>query len=524
MEGSSEALAFYGHHYARPEAYDAKLEELRGRFSRGDLERAVSFVRPGRGGEEGRSPSERLDAVVREGGAFVVAGQQPGLFGGPLYTLYKAVTAVALAGVLEERLEAPVAPLFWVASEDHDWSEVRDLRVLDPENELRTIHLERPQEDSDGGPAPPFHRLPAGAGVEEALQHLLDALPDTEFAAPFADLLREAYGPDVSLNRSFAELLQGLPGLEQLCTVDAADPGLKEVTLPWLLEELDGAEESEARLQERTRELEAAGFPAQVPVLRDGVNLFLEGPRGRERVFRDPETGGFRLRHSGTRFTREEVVRKVEGDPRALSPNVLMRPVAESAALPVLASVTGPGEIAYFGQLGPLFQRHGVGMPVVQPRLSAFMVEGKVSKVLEKFHLEVEDMARPRHEVEGRLVREELPDDVAAALQDIRRHLGEGSGELERAAQEIDPTLKGSVDRARRQAFHAFEEAEKKVLQGLKRRNEVTLNQLAKAQRNLYPEGRPQERVLSPFYFLFRYGPSLVDRLRKEAEEAIVGD
>lgn len=519
VRSDPDVTSFYPRHYAEGEAYREKLEELRRRFSREDRARAVGFLRSS---PDSGSRAERLQELVDEGGGFVVAGQQPGLFGGPLYTLYKAVTAVTLARGLEERLEAPILPLFWVASEDHDWDEVREARLLDPDNELRAVSL-APPTGVDGGPAPPFHRPAPGASLEGALEAFLEALPDTEFAPPLMELLTSAYDPDRPLNESFARLLEGFPGLEDLWVVDAAEPGLKEATLPTLLAELEEAAGSEERLRERTTELEGRGHEGQVPILPKGVNLFLEGPRGRERLFRDPEGGGFRLRHSGTRLTEQEVRGRASDDPRVLSPNVLLRPVAESSALPVLASVTGPGEIAYFAQLAPLFQRHGIEMPVVHPRLSAFLVEGKVAKVLDKFRLTVADLARPRHEVEGRVVREELSDDVESALQGIRRGLGEGSSELEEAVRDIDPTLRGSVDRARRQAFSAFEEAEKKVLQGLKRRNEVALAQLAKAQGNLYPDGRPQERVLSPFYFLFRYGPDLVARVREEAEASTLG-
>lgn len=515
LDGDSRALPFFHAHFSDREAYQRKMAEVGERFSREELRTAVEAVRSPEGFGD-----PRLARLVEEGGGFVATGQQPGIFGGPLYTLYKAVTAVALAGALEEELGVPILPLFWIASEDHDWEEVAEVRVPDPGNRLTVLRLPRPDGEGEEPPARSIHRSVPGAEVEELLSSFLAALPSTDFSEPLEALLRSAYTPGRPLNESFRQLLHGLPGLAPLLTVDAADPALKRATLPVLLRELDDSEATEAMLGNRVEELERAGYAGQAPVLPGAVNLFLDGPRGRERLFR--ADGGFRLRHSEERLDRAGIERRVENDPAVLSPNVFLRPVVESRALPVVASVTGPGETAYWAQLEPLFRHHGMAMPVIHPRFSGILVERKVEKVLRKFELEADELSRPHHELAGRIARDQLPEAAADALGGLRRALGAEGDALLRAVKEIDPTLRDSADQARRQAFHAFEELEKKLLRSLKRQNETALEQLAKARLHLFPEGRPQERMINPFYYLFRYGPELVESLEAEAGKGLL--
>ena len=241
------------------------------------------------------------------------------------------------------------------------------------------------------------------------------------------------------------------------------------------------------------------------------MNLFLEGDAGRERLYRDGD--GFVLRTSGAHRTASEITAAAAADPSVLSPNVLLRPVAESVVFPTLSYVGGPGEIAYFAQLAEYFDAHGVRMPVIFPRWAATPVENKIGKVLEKFGVTVADLNRPFHEIAGEMAREEVPGEVRAALGKLRGAIGQGAGELQTATNPVDPTLKGPVQHMRSQAFAAVDELEKKIVQAVKRETDIALTQLEKAQVHLFPGGKPAERVQSPFYFLARYGDDVLDWL-----------
>lgn len=503
VAGSEAVTAFYGGHWTDPGAYREKAREVAERFDPATLAAVADAI---------HAPDDparaRLERVVEEDGLVVTTGQQPVLFGGPLYTLYKALTAVALADTLQDLLERPVLPLFWVASEDHDWDEAGHTHLIDLDNDLRRIEVPVAE-----GESRPVHRVELGEGLQTAREAFETLLPETDFSGPFLDLLRESYPAGSTLSGGFRRLMAGLLASLPLAFVDAAHPLVKERSRPVLLGELDAADEHEALLTREAARLEEAGYPVQVPILEGGVNLFLEGPGGRERIYRDD--GSFHLRHSGLPLDRDEILRRVEADPAVLSPNVLLRPVVESAVFPVVSYVAGPGEIAYYAQLSAFFEAHGIRMPVIHPRFSATLLEGKVAKVLEKFGLEPEAMQRPHHELVSELAREEMPDEVRRALGEIRGALGQGTARLLDAAREVDPTLKGPITHARNESFSAFNEAEKKIVQAVKRQDEIALAQLEKARVHLHPLGRPQERVVNPFYYLVRYGPDFLKSLRE---------
>jgi bacillithiol synthase len=502
LHGSPEALRFYPGAPGDREAYREVAEARDRAFDPATRRRVAELLSGG-----GPSARERLSAFVEGGGFVVTTGQQPGIFGGPLYTLYKGCTAAALARRLEDLLSRPVLPVFWIASEDHDWDEARSTWVLDPENELQEVSLEA----RSGDTAPPLHAIPLGEEVNGVLDRLAGLLPETDFSGPWLELLRTTHHPGATLPEAFQGVLEALLGDLGVFLLQSHAPGLKAASRDLLLAELKESASSGEALRERGRELEAAGFELQVPLLEGATNLFLDGPRGRERLFGEGD-GRYRLRRSGTEVTLDQVTARVREAPGVLSPNVLLRPVVEAAVLPTLAYVAGPGEAAYLPQTLPLFRRHGVAMPIPHPRAALTLLEGKVAKVLEKFSLELDDLSRPHHELAGRVARDEMPEEVRAALGRLRGEVARGTGELGKAVKQVDPTLGGPVEHLRNQTFALLDEVEKKVVQSLKREQEIALAQLRKAQLNLFPLGRPQERVLNPFQYLVRYDRDFLER------------
>ena len=472
------------------------------RFHRSARERVETLI---------RAPSEaarkKLDRFMEEGGYLVTTGQQPSLFGGPMYSLYKALSALKLAEAVEPVVGRPVLPLFWVGSEDHDWAEADHTYLLDPQNDLHTFRVP----EQAGALHRPLFRVPLEDGLDSVTSSFAEALPETDFSPELLERLRSAFGRGRTLSDGFVELLESLLGHLPILFAEAHDPALKEASQALLFRELEEAESHEALLSRVASHLEMEGYALQVPILEGGVNLMFEGPAGRDRLFRNGSD--FRLSRAETVLSGDELRAMTRDDPSLLSPNVFLRPVVESALFPTLAYVAGPGEMAYFAQIRELFHAHEIRMPVIVPRHSATLLEGKVEKVLDKFHLTVESLNRPHHELAGEIAREEVPDEIRRALGELRGAVGKGAGTLLKAARDVDPTLKGPVTQARNTAFSAFDEAERKILQAVKRQNEIALTQLEKAQQNLFPLGQPQERVMNPFYYLTRYGPDLIGKL-----------
>jgi bacillithiol biosynthesis cysteine-adding enzyme BshC len=512
--GEPAALRFYPGDWRDPAVWRERARLVGERFDRTARERAVACL---------HAPTDEvrraLERVVEEDGFLITTGQQPGLFTGPLYTVHKSLSAIALARWLEGVLEVPVVPVFWTASEDHDWAEVDHTHLTGVDNELYRLAVDPPARAGEL----PLHRLRLGRDIESALARVTELLPPTEFTPQCLDLLRSAWKPGVTLNEGVRDTLAGWLGPLGLAFVDAADPGIKAGSAAVLEDAARHADTLERALARRAGELQAAGWPVQVAVLEGGVNLFVEAESGRERLYR--EDGGFRLRRAGTRLGLDDLLRRLREDPGTVSPNVLLRPVGEAAALPTVGYVAGPAETAYLGEAAPLFEGHGITQPVVFPRFSVMMVERKVGKVLEKLALEPAALARPLHEIAKDIVRGETPEAVRRALDELRAALEGGSAALVEAARPVDPTLKGPIERVKSVALDALSDAERKIDQAVKRQSESTLQQLEKARVHLYPEGTPQERVTNPVYFLARYGTGLLSEiLERFAREMPAGE
>jgi uncharacterized protein YllA (UPF0747 family) len=419
----------------------------------------------------------------------VTTGQQPVLFTGPLYTIYKALSAAALARRLERERKVPVVPVFWVAGDDHDFAEANHASVLNAAGEVvRIVLRERPADAL----LLPLFREPCGPEIASALDQLRAALPDTEFKADVLSWLEAAYRPDTNLADACAEALNRLLGLRGggIAVFRAHDPAAKRAVAPWLLRALD-------------------------VTLADGLSpVLVEGRAGRDRLRADGDA--FVTRRSGERFTRAALERIAAESPEQLSPNVLLRPVVEAALFPTVAYAAGPAELDYLPEAAPLYARLGVPPQTPVPRWSGFVVEARVEKVLERHGLTPADFAGPPGPLEARLAREALPPDLADTLVRLRAELDLHYGRLTTQVARLDPTLERTVQSARNAALGGTHEVEKKLVVSLKRANETLAGQLARARAALAPEGNPQERVLTAASFLVRYGPGLVDALEAE--------
>lgn len=509
LAGSDSASPFYRDDPFQITSYRSKAAELDSVPRVHPRSALASLIRPA-----GPAGAEALRSVIEKSGYFVTTGQQPALFGGPLYSLYKAMTAVALAQVLEPVVGRPVMPLFWIASDDHDWEEANHSHVLDPTNRLHRLTLDSGQGDIH----PALSDIPLGEAVTDLVAKMLDLFSPNDFRTKYGEILTRAFIPSATMASAFTKMMIAVLHDSPIGLVDAANLQLKEASRSILLAEAKNPCASTRSLQRTASALSEAGYDLQVPVLDGRVNLFTHSKKGRERLFQDGTN--FKLRHSGRSLSAMQVNEKITTSPGNVSPNVLLRPVVESFIFPTLAYVGGPGEMAYFGQLGGLFRRHKVGVPVVFPRLSFTVLEAKVKKVLEKFTLTVAEL-EDKDAVLGRIARDALPEDVQSALARWKADLAARAAELSVAATNLDPTLKGAVQAARNTGDAAFSAMEKKLTRAAKRQNEIAVSQIRKAADNLWPKGKPQDRILGPMQYLMRYGDSFPACVLQEAKLAV---
>ena len=417
----------------------------------------------------------------------VTTGQQPGLFTGPLYTIYKALSAAALARCLEAERKVPVVPVFWVAGDDHDFAEANHVSVLNAAGDVTRIVL---RERSADAPLMPLYRERCGPEIGAALQALRAALPETEFKNDALAWLEAAYRPEANLADAGADALNRLLAARGIAVFRAYDRAAKRAAAPWLLRALD-------------------------VTLPDGLSpVLVEGSAGRDRLRGAGDASV--TRRSGERFTPEAIKRIAAESPEQLSPNVLLRPVIEAALFPTVAYAAGPGEMEYLPEAAPLYAHLGVVAQTPVPRWSGLLLESRVEKVLEKHGLTPDDFRDPPGVLEARLARAAVPAEVTDTLARLRAELDSQYGRLATEIARLDPTLERSVQSARNAALAGTHEVEKKLIASVKRADETLTGQVARARAALAPEGKPQERGLTVVTFLARYGPGLLDAIEAE--------
>ena len=501
LQAGDPALApFYAGHPGDAAAYERKAAEVAERLPAAARRAAGAAIRA-----TTPAAAARLERILAGQGYFVTTGQQTGLFGGPLFVAHKILTAVRLAAALEERLGQPVAPLFWVASEDHDFREIASFRLLDRTESVRTIRL------PDAPEAPPvaMARRLLGQDVNAAVEALAAQLPDTPWSGELLDVVRGAYRPDATVAEAFTELVAHVFAPFDLCIVEAHHPALKAASVPVLGAALTEAGRDAAAVGGQSARLAAAGFREQVAVEADAANLLFEDEHGRERLVRDGR--GWALRRTNRVLEAERAVALLQAEPWRFSPNVHLRPVVESALLPTVCYVGGPAEVSYFAQIGCLFHAHGVAPPVVRPRASLDVIERAAYKVLRDYGLTPADFAAPFERVAKQVARRDMPEDVLRAEAALEAALREGYAALHAAALEIDPNVEGPVLHGLNVSLSALERVRDRLATHLKRADQVKLARLGRAAAHLWPDGQPQERALGFLPYVARYGPAFLE-------------
>ena len=464
-------------------------------------------------GEAALANIERL----RNGAAAVVSGQQVGLFGGPLLTLLKAATAIRKAADATRESGREHVPVFWLASEDHDLAEVDQVSLL-TKTSVETLKL-----GLSAAKPLPVGAMPLGEDAAR-LAAELERVSELLGWAPVCDLLRECYAPEATLAEGFGKLLTRVFAAQGLVVLDAASREFHALGAPVLRYALEHAEELEVALIGRSKELEAAGYHAQVLVVAGHSLLFLvDAESGARLPLRRNGDGAWK---AGTRsYTTAELLAILETEPERLSPNALLRPVFQDLILPTAAYVGGPAEIAYFAQSAVVYEQVLGRVTPVLPRLSATLVEPAIATVMAQHEVQLPQVFEARTAdglaqrlgarampVEGKRKLAAVGNAMDADLTALTEYMTAMSADLGRSAEVSASKMRYQMNRLRRMA------AEFEV------RKEVSLKKHATAiTLSLFPDEHPQERLLAGVWFLARYGETLPQLLVEHAGQECPG-
>lgn len=436
---------------------------------------------------------------LKSAAAALVTGQQVGLFGGPLFSLFKALTAVKLS---EEAGKAGVdcVPVFWLATQDHDLDEIQSVSLPGAEASLQKLTA-----TSHGVPDSPVGTIQLGPEIDEVLKAAEQLLGESEVTT----FLRESYSPDATYGSAFARLFARLFDSWGVILLDASDPELNAVAAPIYRGAIERAAELDEALLARDRELEAAGYHQQVKITPSSTLLFTLKNGSRVPIQRDSNTPpNFLI--GDEKVTQAELLRRIDSETDHFSANVLLRPVVQDHLLPTLAYTGGSAEVAYFAQAAVVYQALLGRVTPIIPRFSATIIDTKSNGLLERYGLGLTNLFQSPEKVREHLAAQALSKELQAAFDSAGSSLGKSFATIRESLTRLDKTLVDAAENAESKIRHQLESLQAKAARAELRQSEV-LDRHAKALTNgLYPNKVLQEREIAGIHFLARYGKDLL--------------
>lgn len=452
--------------------------------------------------------ARNLDRLA-QGAVAIVTGQQVGLFSGPAYTFYKAISAVCVAEETTRR-GIDAVPIFWLATEDHDLAEVNHSTWVTRNGWAR---YDLPVRDEDAG------KRVGEVALGEAAQALVGGAAQT-LEGPGAEevllALHESCAPRETFGSAFGKLMARLLAGRGIIFIDPLDVRLHRLVAPVFRRALDEADPLTDALLGRAKELESAGFHAQVKVTRETTLLF-HNIDGRREPLRN-RNGQFFA--GDTELSREQITATIESRPDLITPNALLRPIVQDSLLPTAAYIGGPAEVAYLAQSQVVYAKILGRAPAILPRASFTIVEQPIARFLAQYGLEMRDFLRGSQHVRAQMEQKALPDalvgrfdkseaDISALLKSYREPLGR-----------LDSTLLDALEVAERKMLYQFSQLKAKVARAENFRSGVLDRHERILLDALYPNGELQERTLSALPFIAAYGPAFLDDLASLASTA----
>lgn len=435
------------------------------------------------------------DAVV------VATGQQVGLFTGPLYTIYKALTMIKLSKELAEKLRTTVVPVFYLVSEDHDFTEVKWAGMIDKENRFQRL-LFQPLGLTE---RTPVSDIALETGINDTMALLESGTHDTEFKDEVLAQLRSCYRIDFHFHTAFARYFHRLFAKYGIVMLDAADSRLKALVSPVFERELE--EQITIHTMKRSNAaLAALGYPIQVPVQEHRPSVFIL-KNGRHALERRGDC--YIDLNSKQSFSVADLLLQVE----TLSPKVGLRPIVQDTLFPTIAYVGGPGEIAYWAQLKGVYDAFQLPMPVVFPRAGFTWIEPKVKRHLDRFGVTPEEFLVDAKQVTERVLRSLIPQDLEQEITQTRLQILNKWRALSDRVVRVEPTMQSVLTNAEKSFDQQIRGLEQKIFKAIRERESIVVEQVRSISENLLPEGKLQERQLNGVPFLIKYGPGFLDRI-----------
>jgi bacillithiol biosynthesis cysteine-adding enzyme BshC len=436
----------------------------------------------------------------------VVSGQQAGLFSGPLYTIYKALSAVKLAGCLSQR-NTKAVPVFWIATEDHDFPEVAKAEFIGRDCKLAHVEVS-PELHQEGLPV---GRVVLDSSINAVVDQLLELLPSSEFTPDLEVVLRDSWRPGRSYGEAFARMMTSLLGRHGLILLDPLDPRMKALAAPLYATAALRAHDIATAIEARSRRLLEAGYHAQVTASENSFPLFIHDENGARHALTRAADGRYMTKQGDESYTAQEIANLALAHPERFSPNVTLRAVVQDYLLPTIAYYGGAAEIAYFAQTAEVYRLLGRPTTPILPRASLTMIERHTGRVLERYGLTLADLFAGPENVLKRVVEEHLGAETAKSFARTESTVNNELDDLREQLRSIDPTLADALETGRRKINHQLEGLRTRFHRSQMARDEAAHRQLQRAFDQLYPNKELQERHINITSLLARHGRYVVD-------------
>lgn len=460
------------------------------------------------------NPSEKtvknIEALKSSETFAVITGQQIGLLGGPLYALYKTITAIKLCEKLSfDFPNYKFVPVFWMEADDHDFEEIRNIYILNKNNELVQISYDESfsPEKNYGS----IGNLKLDGSIENFINTLENELKESDFKTRMIEELRQVYYEKAFFKDSFKRMFFKYFDKYGLIIFNPCDKAVKDILKPIFLKEINSFNSHSSKIIELSADIDES-YHAQVKVRP--INLFILENDGRFLI--EPEDDYFKLKGKRIKYSKEELLEIIENAPERISPNVLLRPICQDFLFPTLSYVAGPSEISYFAQLIPLYDIFEIDQPIVYPRASATILDKNIKPLLEKNSLSFNDFFLEYESIIKKTIALFENENIDNLFNDIENIFNAQFVKLKEKFLTIDKTLISAAETMSMKTFQNLNTLKSKVTAAQKQKYEAKIRQISKLKNIIFPNDALQERSLNHIYFYNKYGEDFLDIIFSE--------
>lgn len=501
---------FYNFNFRNSEQYQSKFNEIRSsnRIPREILHKIL--LEQYGNLQYSKRTYNNINLLNAENTLAVVTGQQLTIFGGPLYTFYKIITAIKLCTKLKESyVDYNFVPIFWMEGDDHDFEEVNSINIFNGDNEIQLIqYLESIDNNYESGSV---GSVLFDERIDISIERLKSSLRDTDFKSELIELIRKHYSNGKSFKSSFRGLLMSFFDEYGLIIFDPQDKKYKTLLKPIFENEINNYESHTKVILRRSAHLEE-GYHAQVKV--KPINLFFSENNKRHLI--EPDDAGFKLKNKRKKFTKEEMLNLINENPEFFSPNVLMRPICQDYILPTALYIAGPSEISYFAQVIPYYNIYNITQPIIYPRASVTILEKSVKNLIEKYNLTIPSIIQDKDYLFQNILNDNAEVNTLDVFNKSQILIDDVFKYLENELMKIDNSLIDPLAKTKEKTLSHFDILKARTNSIQIKKNEILNRQLNKIFNSVFPNSFLQERVINFSYYYNKYGKEIFSTLFDE--------